>query len=594
MFQSYLKIIFIFSSIFISNAIVCLTEAFAMQMRMQQASANEMTLEKAQTLMEGYNTRTPEEQAKIKMTILPFMYSKVNSSGSIKEEEYIILLDLAATIGSDRIITQIKERQQREEKAKQPSIRTPEQEEELKKQQEIRRQQEEVERQKRDAQLKREEFQKKFSPETTIPISIDNQVNMKYYLDDLTQKSLEEMKVFIKNATPVFAPEGESQIPNKIHFIWLGGPIPEGYWRNIKKIALIGQNGKTREEKFTIHVWVENPENIKKIKTKQIIREKEGVRIVSPSTIIPNEELYVNKKNVNGDIVTVPLVQIRDINDVKETIMKLFPMGRGEFSDNINPGKYIWSLIATEMVGLKNYASAADYLRLMILYKEGGMYLDTDTEALGEDIKVDRDESMRFNFYRDNGISDKLGNPLGYVFNFKIQNNLAEDNSHFTIGYYQTNNAIIVSSPQNLIMKALIYKTFNNYFDMFYESYENSFDPDMSIQKKRHLWKNKYKMATITGHIALSAAEFILNMIESYVKKSPSDNKICQFYQKNETCVDDVVRLLTVPGMKGGPVRIGSVELLHMHAFEWGKTKAKTLPKSFSEENLKNPVSPLD
>src|SRR5690606_22634997 len=36
-------------------------------------------------------------------------------------------------------------------------------------------------------------------------------------------------------------------------------------------------------------------------------------------------------------------------------------------------------LINEEMVGLKNYSAASDLLRLLIIYKEGGIYFDTDT-----------------------------------------------------------------------------------------------------------------------------------------------------------------------------------------------------------------------
>lgn len=644
----------IFSLLLIGNLFVYAAET----------TSAEMSLEKAQASIAEYSLKTPEEQQQIKSSIIPFIYKKI-SMGIKDAEEYTELVNIARSIDAKNAIIQLQNQQSKfYPPADMRAIEKPV---------------EAVTKEKKEIKVKKRQKVLTDVPQVTVPIHRDTQFSMRRDIENLTADSLKEMITYVEKAEPEFAPNAHSKIANKIHFVWLGGPIPEAYWRNIKKIAHIGQNGASEADKFTIHIWVENKENIEKIKRKGLYEERmekcreiigklvqnnkelvnnhelpwevkkkyfsvenilqaalknitkfsrgliqspqdpfitfmgdlanqlaeaQKVESLDPSndplelykiqttedlekndrsfisTILPNEELYVKKRDANGNLTMHPLVQIRDINEVKKTVTALF--------DIDNYAKYIWTLIRTEMVGLKNYASAADYLRLFILYQEGGMYLDIDTKALGSSNK-----HMKFNFYQDNGISDELGNPLGYGFNFKIQYVFLKDEP-LTIENGWTNNALIVSSAENPIMKALIYKTFDRYFDKYSEY--NLKEEEEGIEKKRHIWKKE--MIDITAQIALWAADSILNEINFAVKESPNDYKICQFYNKYETCHNDVFRLLTAPtigeepGKIGEPFQIGSVKLLHLSAMGW--TKNKVMPKSFSEASLKKPVNTLE
>jgi hypothetical protein len=133
-------------------------------------------------------------------------------------------------------------------------------------------------------------------------------------------------------------------IPQKIHFIWVGAPIKEYYLVNILKIARLAYKSQ-----FEVNIWVNDEKNITKLLQK------------FASGIIENP----TPKKIAG-------IHIRNINE-------LYPrMEKDPFLQN--KSVEIITSINKEMIGFSNFAAASDILRHIILWLEGGYYLDTDNQ----------------------------------------------------------------------------------------------------------------------------------------------------------------------------------------------------------------------
>ncbi len=135
-------------------------------------------------------------------------------------------------------------------------------------------------------------------------------------------------------------------IPRKIHFIWLGGPIPEHYLRSIAGLAKLA-----KKDGYEINLWVDNEKNYAKT--------ADQCNISIPNLNIRNirSELYEKQNND-------PFYQ----NDSSDFALQLITAKRFQIS------------VERELIGFHNFAAASDLLRLEILRQEGGWYFDTDTE----------------------------------------------------------------------------------------------------------------------------------------------------------------------------------------------------------------------
>lgn len=127
-----------------------------------------------------------------------------------------------------------------------------------------------------------------------------------------------------------------SKIPQKIHFIWLGGAIPKEYLFMIYHLAALA-----KKSNFKINLWVDHSRNIQKTAIQEDIHPY-GLRI-------------------------------RLIDELK------LKMSHDELFKQDNQFNRFWGYVLREMVGFKNYAAASDILRVEILRQEGGYYIDTDS-----------------------------------------------------------------------------------------------------------------------------------------------------------------------------------------------------------------------
>ena len=114
-----------------------------------------------------------------------------------------------------------------------------------------------------------------------------------------------------------------TSIPKKIHFIWVGGDIPEQYLSNIAYYRTLA-----RQSGFEVNLWTDQEAHILK----------------------PAHAIGLDLADLH----------LKDIRELDPSNTKL------------------WHCIDEESVGAHNYAAAADILRLMILKQEGGYYFDVD------------------------------------------------------------------------------------------------------------------------------------------------------------------------------------------------------------------------
>ncbi|OGT47840.1 MAG: hypothetical protein A3E83_03205 [Gammaproteobacteria bacterium RIFCSPHIGHO2_12_FULL_41_20] len=147
-----------------------------------------------------------------------------------------------------------------------------------------------------------------------------------------------------------------STFPAKIHFIWVGGPIPEHYLRSIQRLAIAAK--KTGIE---VSLWTDAQAHYERTAEKLAMSMPDNFRV-------------------------------RDIHELDTG------MQRDSFYQQDKRYERFWSYINREMVGLKNLAAASDILRYEILRQEGGYYFDTDTEFYLDENTILKLDNVDYGF----------------------------------------------------------------------------------------------------------------------------------------------------------------------------------------------------
>ena len=136
-----------------------------------------------------------------------------------------------------------------------------------------------------------------------------------------------KQKLFLVLSLLVFISSAVADlVPKKIHFIWMGKNIPAEYIDNIRSFA-------ARNPDYELNLWFESPSRFN-----QTFARMDGAAFK---------------------------FKFRNLSEI---ISEMSPQ--------------MQALFTRERVGLyPNFAAASDILRLYLLYKEGGVYLDTDIRA---------------------------------------------------------------------------------------------------------------------------------------------------------------------------------------------------------------------
>lgn len=222
--------------------------------------------------------------------------------------------------------------------------------------------------------------------------------------------------------------EYDDKIPPKIHFIWVGGDIPEKYLRTIQQIA-----GAAKQSDFELNLWVEYENNYENTSTAANISISNlKIRKVNElaNNMIDDDFYKGNIRNLEQEAEDE--MANEDDNKEKASLTKE--------DDTHNKYEKFWTTVNNEMVGYKNLATAADLLRLEILRQEGGYYFDTDTLFV-EGLKKFERESVSW------GI--KIHADLTYDL-------LPGGEGLYSVNYKNMNNNVIGALPNNFIIKDTI------------------------------------------------------------------------------------------------------------------------------------------
>ncbi len=221
--------------------------------------------------------------------------------------------------------------------------------------------------------------------------------------------------------------KNNKKIPNKIHFIWLGGTLPKKYQDNIIKLAVVAKRSG-----FEITLWTDNP-------------------IKQANNTARNLHDFVNITIADDNLVVANL-KIRHINELMPVI-EADPLYKYN-----NLAKKFSYCINRELISFKNYASASDFLRLEIIRQEGGYYFDTDTGFnLNHDSKLVADAVPHFGI-----ITNILLSCVPSI----------SDCNLMTVLDYSGCNDIIAAQPNHRVLIDAITMAIDNYlkFDKNYVS----------------------------------------------------------------------------------------------------------------------------
>ncbi len=148
-------------------------------------------------------------------------------------------------------------------------------------------------------------------------------------------------------------------IPKKIHYFWAGNKISKENLQNITAM-------KVENPGFSLNLWVNNKSLIKK--TFDSCLNEFGLGEVFGCEFDKVDRGYVEEKD--RSLIKRNGFFIRDIREAFNSLDRRFFILESMFYRNVN-GYY------------HNYALASDIARLVVLYTEGGIYLDIDVKLKG-------------------------------------------------------------------------------------------------------------------------------------------------------------------------------------------------------------------
>lgn len=212
--------------------------------------------------------------------------------------------------------------------------------------------------------------------------------------------------------------EMRREFPKIIHFIWLGGLIPEKYYDSIRSLAIVAERSG-----FEINLWTDNP------------KKQQGLveRWVSSDMDVAWPKTFVEKLGILN-------LRVREISEL------ISRMERDEFYQDRSFLNAFIANVNRELIGFSNYAAASDLLRLEILRQEGGYYLDTDTEfEINDDYMLSPDIRV-----------------LGFMTNISFSCSVHNGNA-VQVEYRGINNDIIAALPNHVIIQNTIRSIIANY-----------------------------------------------------------------------------------------------------------------------------------
>lgn len=317
------------------------------------------------------------------------------------------------------------------------------------------------------------------------------------------------------------------KIPDIIHFIWLGGPIPEKYLRTIIDVARIAKTSG-----FTFNLWMDDDS-------------------------IKNIEKTLKKMDLSLSYLESLGINIININTLKP-IMNNDPFYTADASyPKRDKADQFWEYVDRETVGNKNYAAASDLLRYEILRQYGGYYFDTDTKFLfisqpskpdyftndtdkavysadlkhfrsfEKDIREGKRQPIKFTSFRSStGIVVDVFLRYGINQPYSWEKDCTNNYSITRVG-----NDLIASLPSHPFITTMINSALNHYREL-YQS-RSKFKIDDSDKKRQPYIKTKlsedeYRLDENPHRLSLtlqvSGPDLLLKHIDHYIRNNTNQS----------------------------------------------------------------------
>lgn len=211
---------------------------------------------------------------------------------------------------------------------------------------------------------------------------LDRRWNAKYVKEDLVNGDYTPQ-------TPL------SPMPKIIHYIWVGGPIKEWYWKGILKTA-----HAMKDHGFVVQIWTDDPKHIQTVRDEEGCLRYQDAVFDSYFDMDGSRDFAIKNKQ--------PHLRMRSIESIRQKeIPFLSVLGQ----------RVLWGYMDRELVGLKNYAAFSDYFRAIILYLFGGTYLDTDVKFLSYNPDYWMDEIKTAGQLKEEGFFSRLKvDSFGWLF----------------------------------------------------------------------------------------------------------------------------------------------------------------------------------
>lgn len=250
-----------------------------------------------------------------------------------------------------------------------------------------------------------------------------------------------------QTTTPVAAPalsQDEVQTaPKTFHFIWVGGNLPEKYLNNIYTCAARGA-----KDGYKVKVWVNKPSQFYQTAYKADRPMYKNIALKTIGTLIP----FMKK-------------EFTQVNQVLAFDDKVF-----ENKSGLSASTEMMAYIQQEMVGKYNYSAVADWLRNIILLKEGGIYSDTDNKFQKEkDLEISGP-----------GLS-KIDLPHGVKFINPGAKDLGEMGSQKIGRFPSLDTNLVMAQPGNSLIRKSLFKFIENYKN---NDFIERYDHPHAVQRK--------------------------------------------------------------------------------------------------------------
>lgn len=401
------------------------------------------------------------------------------------------------------------------------------------------------------------------------------------------------------------------KIPKKIHYIWVGGSIPEKYLNNLLAVCEVAARSG-----FEVNLWVDKEKNYYntlnkmqknidplnlmvtnddrnnslRLKVRNISELKarmygdEADEFYKPKE--PNEEKNIKEQNTldqNNLTMEEDLSEADESSDSYESYAsddsyEFEESSESEDSDSEdvdeeNDPNYFWQCVTQEMIGFSNFAAAADLLRCEIIRQEGGIYIDVDN--IFPDIHFSSADSKYLEKCnkREKLMFMEEEPAYGIKGNFVPYGSIRREGSKIKFETWKVGNDTIAAIPGHPLIEDTLAIIFKRYKELDRSS--------KIVQQKFETTRADRKRFPFFSGNPIINPRLLITMHSS----GPGALRLAleNFIEKENICTEKDFNSLMLTTINSSPPKIAGVEIIYQSHQTWlGAKKEKSL-KGFTD-----------